>query len=86
MFFGAAVDIEDESGARSTYVIVGEDETHSATGRISWRSPVGRALLGKRAGDVVLVKRPAGDVEIEVLAVRYGARNGGSVPEPPAQR
>ena len=72
VFFGATVEIEDESGARSTYVIVGEDETDSATGRISWRSPVGRALLGKRAGETVLVRRPAGEVEIELVAVRYG--------------
>ncbi len=72
VFFGATVDLEDESGTRTTYVIVGEDETNSAAGRISWRSPVGRALLGKRAGDVVLVRRPAGEVEIEILAVRYG--------------
>jgi transcription elongation factor GreB len=72
VFFGATVDVEDESGARSTYVIVGEDETDSASGRISWRSPVGRALLGKRAGEAVLVRRPAGEVEIEILAVRYG--------------
>jgi len=72
VFFGATVDLEDEKGARSTYVIVGEDETDSAVGRISWRSPVGRALLGKRAGEVVLVRRPAGEVEIEILAVRYG--------------
>jgi transcription elongation factor GreB len=72
VFFGAIVEIEDESGARSTYTIVGEDETNSAAGRISWRSPVGRALLGKRAGDVVVVRRPAGEVEVEILAVRYG--------------
>jgi transcription elongation factor GreB len=72
VFFGATVDLEDENGTRSTYVIVGEDETDSAVGRISWRSPVGRALLGKRAGEVVLVRRPAGEVEIEILAVRYG--------------
>src|SRR5580700_8142024 len=72
VFFGATVDVEDESGARSTYVIVGEDETDSASGRISWRSPVGRALLGKKAGDVVLVRRPAGETEIEVVSVRYG--------------
>jgi transcription elongation factor GreB len=71
VFFGATVEIEDESGARSVYVIVGEDETDSARGRISWRSPVGRALLGKRKGEVVLVKRPAGEVELEILAVRY---------------
>lgn len=72
VFFGATVEIEDESGAHSTYVIVGEDETDSARGRISWRSPVGRALLGKRAGDAVLVRRPAGETEIEVVSVRYG--------------
>jgi transcription elongation factor GreB len=71
VFFGATVEVEDESGARSTYTIVGEDETDSAAGRISWRSPVGRALLGKRAGDAVLVRRPAGEVEIEIVAVRY---------------
>jgi transcription elongation factor GreB len=71
-FFGATIDVEDEAGARRTYVIVGEDETDSTAGRISWRSPVGRALLGKRKGEVVVVQRPAGPVEIEVLAVRYG--------------
>jgi transcription elongation factor GreB len=72
VFFGATVEVEDEAGTRSTYVIVGEDETDSARGRISWRSPVGRALLGKKAGDVVVVRRPAGETEIEVVAVRYG--------------
>jgi transcription elongation factor GreB len=71
-YFGARVEVEDEDGARRAYVLVGEDETDTAAGRISWRSPVGRALLGKRAGDVVLVRRPAGEVELEVVAVRYG--------------
>ena len=72
VFFGATVELEDESGTRSVYVIVGEDEIDTAKGHISWRSPVGRALLGKRAGEVVLVRRPAGETELEVLAVRYG--------------
>jgi transcription elongation factor GreB len=71
IFFGAIVDIEEESGSRRALQIVGEDEINSSTGRISWRSPMGRALLGKRPGDVVVVHRPAGDVEIEILAVRY---------------
>jgi transcription elongation factor GreB len=70
-FFGATIEVEDEDGARRTYVLVGEDETDSSRGRISWRSPVGRALLGKRQGDIVVVHRPAGAVEIEVVAVRY---------------
>ena len=71
IFFGATVELEDEAGARSTFVIVGEDEIDSSSGRISWRSPVGRALLGKRPGDVVTVRRPAGEIELEILAVRY---------------
>jgi transcription elongation factor GreB len=71
VFFGATVELEDESGARSTYVIVGEDESDMTKGRISWRSPVGRALLGKRVGEVVIVRRPAGETELEILAVRY---------------
>ena len=72
VFFGATVELEDEAGTRSVYVIVGEDEIDTAKGHISWRSPVGRALLGKRAGEVVVVRRPAGETELEVLAVRYG--------------
>lgn len=72
VFFGATVELEDEAGARSVYVIVGEDEIDTTRGHISWRSPVGRALLGKRAGEVVVVRRPAGETELEILAVRYG--------------
>jgi transcription elongation factor GreB len=71
VFFGATVELEDEDGARSTYVIVGEDESDMHMGRISWRSPVGRALLGKKPGDVVTVRRPAGETELEIIAVRY---------------
>ncbi|MDI1484675.1 transcription elongation factor GreB [Polyangium sp. y55x31] len=71
VFFGAAVDVEDEDGKRHTYRIVGEDEIDSKTGHISWKSPVGRALLGKRPGDVVTVRRPAGDIEMEIVSVKY---------------
>jgi transcription elongation factor GreB len=72
VFFGATVEIEEETGARRVYQIVGEDEIDSKGGRISWRSPVGRSLLGKRAGDVVVVRRPVGDLEVEILSVKYG--------------
>jgi transcription elongation factor GreB len=72
IFFGATVELEDEEGALRTYRIVGEDEIDSGRGDISWRSPVGRALLGKRAGDVITVRRPAGETELEIVAVRYG--------------
>jgi transcription elongation factor GreB len=72
IFFGATVEIEDEAAVRTTYQIVGEDEIDSDANKISWRSPVGRALLGRSAGDVVTVRRPAGEVELEIVAVRYG--------------
>ncbi|MDI1448587.1 transcription elongation factor GreB [Polyangium sp. 6x1] len=71
VFFGAAVEVEDEDGKRHTYRIVGEDEIDSKAGRISWKSPVGRALLGKTPGDVVTVRRPAGDMEMEIVSVKY---------------
>ena len=71
VFFGAAVEVEDEDGKRHTYRIVGEDEIDSKAGRISWKSPVGRALLGKKSGDVVTVRRPAGDIEMEIVSVKY---------------
>ncbi len=50
VFFGATVTVEDEEGEAATYRIVGVDETDGAAGDISWRSPVGRALLGKAKG------------------------------------
>ena len=71
IFFGATVEVEDEDGRKSVYCIVGEDEIDSKAGRISWKSPMGRSLLGKRPGDVVTVKRPAGDLELEITSVKY---------------
>lgn len=71
IFFGATVEIEDEDGARKVLTIVGEDEIDTKGSRISWRSPMGRALLGKTKGEVVVVKRPAGEIEIEIVAVRW---------------
>lgn len=71
VFFGAWVTIEDEQGAEHTYRIVGEDEVDPKQGRISWRSPLGRALLRRRLGDSALVRRPAGEIEVVVVAIRY---------------
>ncbi|MEJ7731276.1 MAG: transcription elongation factor GreB [Polyangiaceae bacterium] len=73
IFFGATVDVEDEDGNQSRYTIVGEDEIDSTNGRISWRSPIGRALLGKRVGDTITVRRPAGEIELEIADLRYGS-------------
>jgi transcription elongation factor GreB len=71
VFFGATVTICDELGKENTYQIVGVDETESARGRISWISPLARALLKSRAGDTVRFRSPAGWREVEVLVVDY---------------
>jgi transcription elongation factor GreB len=69
--FGANVEIVDEDGKRSRYNIVGPDEADPGAGRISFESPLGRSLMKKKVGDVVLVRRPAGELELEILAVEY---------------
>ncbi|MBI2993732.1 MAG: GreA/GreB family elongation factor [Gammaproteobacteria bacterium] len=70
--FGATVQLEDAGGQRHTFTIVGEDEADVERGLISWVSPLGRELLDKRAGDVVNWRRPAGDLDLEILDFRYG--------------
>lgn len=71
VFFGATVDILRESGREETVSIVGIDEIDTASGKISWISPLARALLKARAGDEVRLQTPDGEEWIEVLAVRY---------------
>ncbi len=71
VFFGATVTICDEQGLENTYQIVGVDETDFACGRISWVSPLARALLKAREGDSVRFQSPAGWREVEVVSVEY---------------
>jgi transcription elongation factor GreB len=71
VFFGATVEVEDEDGKRSTYRIVGEDEIDLSRGDVSWRSPLGRVLLKRRAGDTVVFRRPSGEVELTIVSVTY---------------
>jgi transcription elongation factor GreB len=73
VFFGATVTYADESGAERTVTIMGIDEADSAQGQVSWISPIARALLKAREGDVVKLVTPVGVKEIEVLEVRYPA-------------
>ena len=71
--FGAIVEIEDlDSGDRSAYQIVGDDEADIKASKISVNSPIARALIGKTEGDQVEVKAPGGLRSYEVLQVRYG--------------
>src|SRR5690606_37788966 len=64
--FGATVTLQDVNKEESvTYQIVGEEESDSKKGRISYKSPLGKALIGKEVGDNVIVKAPKGDIEYE---------------------
>jgi transcription elongation factor GreB len=71
ILFGCTVTIENEAGEERCYAIVGGDEIDTERGYISWTSPVGKALLGHREGDIVVVKTPGGDEELEVVSVAY---------------
>lgn len=69
--FAAQVTIEDENGEVKTYRIVGEDEISPQTNHISWKSPMAKALLGRRVGDEVVIRRPAGDLEAEIIKISF---------------
>jgi transcription elongation factor GreB len=72
-FFGATVTVEDEDGEEATWQIVGGDELDESLGpgRISYEAPLGKALLGRREGDTVRVRRPAGELELTVVRVEW---------------
>lgn len=71
VFFGATVTVEDQFAAQASYVIVGVDEADVARGRISWISPLARALIKQREGDVIRFQSPLGLRELEIVAVDY---------------
>lgn len=71
VYFGAWVSIEDEEGESHRYQLVGPDEFDAKAQRISVDSPVGRALMGSRLGDEVIIRRPKGETAYEVLAISY---------------
>jgi transcription elongation factor GreB len=71
IFFGAWIELEDESGEAARYRLVGPDETDATRGYISINSPMGRALLRKRLDDEITVQRPKGEGVFTVLSVHY---------------
>jgi transcription elongation factor GreB len=73
VFFGATVTYAEQSGQERTVTIMGIDEADSAHGQVSWISPIARALLKAREGDVVKLVTPVGAQEIEILRVSYPA-------------
>ena len=73
IFFGATVTYEDLQGQATTVTILGIDEADSLKGQVSWVSPIARALLKSRVGDVVKLQTPMGVQDIEVVQVSYPA-------------
>jgi transcription elongation factor GreB len=73
-WFGATVTIVGEDEIERTVTLVGEDEADASGGRISWKSPMARALRGAAVGDVRRVDLPGGPREHEVLAIDYPQR------------
>ena len=71
VFFAATVTLERGNGAEQTVRIVGEDEIDAAHNKISWKSPLARALIKAREGDSVWLNTPEGCEQIEILAVEY---------------
>lgn len=71
VFFGATVRIAREDGSEQLLSIVGIDEIDTERGRISWVSPMARALTRAREGETVTLRTPAGTEEIEVVEVSY---------------
>jgi transcription elongation factor GreB len=71
VFFGATVIVQDEEGETFTYRIVGQDEIEGSEGTISWKSPVGKALLGKALDDTVVVRWHAGTRELTITKIDY---------------
>ncbi|MBI5243397.1 MAG: GreA/GreB family elongation factor [Elusimicrobia bacterium] len=71
ILFGAAVEVKDASGNLHLFSIVGEDEADPGSGKLSWTSPLARALYGLQVGSAVTWPRPEGDLKLEIIAIRY---------------
>ena len=71
VFFGATVTVSSRAAGERTVTIVGIDEVDPAKGRVSWISPIAKALIKAREGDTVVLRTPLGAEELEVLTVSY---------------
>lgn len=75
VFFGATVVVEDVDEQIKRWTIVGVGEAELADGTISWKSPVAKALMGKRVGDAVSIEIPAGEAEYVLVGLSFGRRH-----------
>jgi transcription elongation factor GreB len=75
VYFGATVTLEYPNGTERTFDLVGVDEIEPEKGRISWRCPVGRALMGREEGDEAVIRQPEGVTKVELVEVQYLEQN-----------
>lgn len=71
VLFGATVTVLNEQNEPKTYQIVGEDEIDVSRGKISWKSPLAKALLNKKQGEEALIHKPTGDSIVEIVRIEY---------------
>jgi transcription elongation factor GreB len=71
VLFGATVTIVNDEDEEATYQIVGEDEFDVKSGKISWKSPLAKALLGKKLDDEVPVRKPSGEEIVTIIAIHF---------------
>ncbi len=71
VFFGATVTVRSRAGDERTLTIVGLDEVDTARGRISWVAPMAKALIKAKEGDLVTLRTPGGNEELEIIEVKY---------------
>ena len=71
VLFGATVLVEDEDGVQHSFSIVGEDEADIAQQKVSYVSPIAKALIGRKVGDSVVWQRPAGNMQLDIIHIHY---------------
>lgn len=67
---GSTVEIKKDGGSECTYMIVGSEEADMQSGKISFQSPIGGALLGKRKGEMVVVSTPRGEIQYSIVDIK----------------
>lgn len=72
VLFGARVELEDEDGSVKTWQIVGEDEADPSTQKVSWKSPLGRAVMRREPGDSITIHTPRGPRDMVLVSVTFG--------------
>lgn len=71
VLFGATVTVEDDVGEPHSFTIVGDDEAEIKLNKVSWSSPIAKALIKQKVGDIVVWSRPVGNMTLEIIKISY---------------